>query len=247
VFEQGQHSVASSPTPLRPPAPPKDEDDEFDEFQPRRRLRHPESLVGLWFGYITMAALFFWTLAFAVRAYAEYEVMNVFAGPMKGPARDPFQLLHAAEFWQMATSWIALPCFAIWLFLAARNARALHASGFSMSPGWVLAILCCPVLNGIFLYLNLQEIWRASDAAKIETMESWRSASPGALIRFWGLTVLCNVILTFWYGPRGRLGDSALCVANLTIAFSGGLLIAIIYFIQARQHERYVRLFEDPD
>lgn len=214
-----------------------------DEFRvPQRRIASG-ALVGVWFGYFTMLALAVWSLAFLARAYAEYDIER----------HDP-RFMHrlewkfTVEFWQAVISWVALPCFALWLFLASRNAAMLGASGLSLQPSTVLlAFFCCPILNVILIYINLQEVWRASDPRKIERWDAWRSVGPSALIRVWGLSMLFAAPLLFLVNSSRGDVSFTIGLLSLSLAISSALMIAIIYVIQARQQERYIRLYEDPD
>lgn len=226
-----------------------DERGEPDFFVPPHRTLPMEALIGPWFGYFAMLTLAAQALSFLSRAFVEFELIGVGMG-----GRGAFQAVHQAESWQAITSWVALPSFAIWFFLISRNARLLRADGISLSPSTILLIFCCPILNFIMIYINLQEVWRASDPRQIDGGEAWRRAPPSALIRLWGLNVLCAPVLIYAGfhidGLRidnGELSGWLFCIANLNIAGAGGLLIAIIYFLQARQQERYIRLYEDPD
>src|SRR5262249_25653400 len=141
---------------------------------PSSRLAPTQPLIGAWFGYFTMVTLVAFALACSVRAYVEYEL---FPRQILEPQRQIGRgFVRDLEGWQSLATLVAIASFAIWLFLVARNARNLRATGFSLSPGWVIAIFCCPVLNVIFVYLTLQEIWKASDPQKFQQFESWRSA-----------------------------------------------------------------------
>jgi hypothetical protein len=237
VFAPAEKPVA----PAAKVAPERRDIEHESEFflPPSSRLAPPQPLVGTWFGYFTMVTLVAFALACSVRAYVEYELSN--RARFEPHRHFGHGFVRDLEGWQSLATLVAIASFAIWLFLVARNARNLRATGFSLSPGWVIAIFCCPVLNVIFVYLTLQEIWKASDPQKVQQFESWRTASPGFLIRMWGIVMLATPLTMIFFRDAGVAGG------NLLLALAAALLVPIIYFIHARQLERYIRLYENPD
>ena len=250
--------------------------EDHELFEPTPRLVPCKGLRGNWVAVLAMLMLAGDAAIFAFQAYTEYEFAKLQAQEMQLRAllADPdaaddavvvledevaeqrdrwLRLQRQAEAWVQDASWLSIFPFALWLYLTACNARLLQAARFSCSPAWVVGVLWVPLYNLVFLYQNLQEIWRASDPLATETPVSWRKVPPSLLIRLWALSLLCLPLLVFvvFEADRASLKNGvvvavASLAANVIVVAAFLLMIAIICSITLRQRQRYIRLYEDP-
>lgn len=80
--------------------------------------------------------------------------------------------------------------FGMWIVRAQKNARALGAKGFTISPGWALGYFFVPIINLIRPYQAMCELWRGSHSP-----ESGASGSPPALVgAWWGVWIIGGIV-----------------------------------------------------
>jgi phage FluMu protein Com len=160
---------------------------------------------------------------------------------------DPFQIerfsfLKEWFFWVWVTAIPAYLGFSAWYYVACRNAHPIMP-GRLLGPEFAVAFLFIPLVNGIALYVNLQEIFRASDPSTIWNSDAKDAASGSRLVRFWALSlvfaplILCvSACLLLDYSG---LAEFLAVFAILSVAAAGVFLIAIIRSIMLRQRRLY--------
>lgn len=160
--------------------------------------------------------------------------------------------------------WPTVVIYFMWLYRASRNLRLLQADGVSHTPGWAVLSYFVPFANLFRPYMQMQDIWRASDPEHIDHGRAWQKCPPAKIIGAWWISlILASVVALvgshmeaeFLHfdggGAFGNLQDQRLIartyvIANLATLVAGSLLILIIRGITQRQRERYRRLYEDP-
>ncbi|HET7300419.1 MAG TPA: DUF4328 domain-containing protein, partial [Oleiagrimonas sp.] len=77
--------------------------------------------------------------------------------------------------------------FAMWIYRAASNTRALGAKDMTFTPGWAVGYYCIPILNCWYPYQAMKEIWKASKAP-----DAWEAAKRGSVLPWWWLFYLLS-------------------------------------------------------
>ena len=102
---------------------------------------------------------------------------------------------------QICAALAKIVVFAMWIYRANFNARALGAQDLEFSPGWAVGYFFVPILCLWKPYQAIKEIWRASKAP-----ESWVWVKAGPALPWWW----CFAILSFILGNlSGRLALQA--------------------------------------
>lgn len=102
-----------------------------------------------------------------------------------------------ANAW-MASAGILVACYAmnaVWLYMAAENARTMEPDPSRMEPGWVVAWFSVPVANLVMPFRGVRETWVSSIRPG-----SLKDRAPALLWVWWsawvGAEVLSNVAFT---------------------------------------------------
>ena len=80
--------------------------------------------------------------------------------------------------------------FCIWLYRAARNARALGALGFDYSPGWTVGWFFIPFAGFVMPYFTVREVWQSS-----ENPMNWSTPAMPVIVLLWWVTYIPSSIL----------------------------------------------------
>lgn len=237
-------------------------------------LAKPGPLRGVWTSWVVMTLLTISVLSFGVQAFFDY-VQGTFepqpavalrprggAGPRVVQARLELEIRRRQ--WKTANKissavhvFVLLPTvivFLIWFCQASRNLWTLQARGLSHSPASAVFLWFVPIMNLFRPYVIVQEIWRASHPAAVDTPLSWLDTPRSRLIQWWWCCLLCAIILPtlsiFDHGVNHDRPDDvfrlrALMAANVGLMFAGALLIVVIRKTSKRQQERYARLYDE--
>jgi hypothetical protein len=217
---------------------------------------HPPA--GQWLVHGTMLLLAATSIPLLIWAYSELEAMEMRAEIraqvgmpiVDGRWTEHHRFTASVQSWIQMTALPALAAFMIWSVVAAHNTRSLHATGFMPWQVFIVGFFCIPGLNVLAAYVNLQDVWRASDPTEIDGPTTWRKVPASWWIRAWGVVVLSvplQIVVAVQAASAGHhtlesyLGMSAI----LSVVVSNLLLIGIIRSINLRQQERYHRLCED--
>jgi Domain of unknown function (DUF4328) len=130
----------------------------------------------------------------------------------------------------------------------------LQVEGISNIPGWAVGCYFVPIANLFRPYIEMQEIWCASDPEQLDRPRSWQKCPPTNLIRFWWISFLAASFLS-GLGFMGADPDLDIAdlspiwamygLSNLCMVAAGTLLIFVIRGVTQRQRERYARLYEE--
>ncbi|HET7664389.1 MAG TPA: DUF4328 domain-containing protein [Rhodanobacteraceae bacterium] len=82
--------------------------------------------------------------------------------------------------------------FAMWIYRAASNARALGAKDMTFTPGWAVGYYFIPILCLWYPYQAMKEIWKASKAP-----DAWEAAKRGSVLPWWWLFYLLSGIFGY--------------------------------------------------
>ena len=133
---------------------------------------------------------------------------------------------------------------AVWIYRAAANMHAIHATGMTTSPGWAVGWYFIPIANFWKPYQAMREIHRASAGAQQQQTQ----ATP-VLLRLWWLLWLLGFLIPWFIGTyagmtarHGNVAEgwlltnaeqlvSSLIDMPLNLAFA--LLIARIWQMQS--------------
>lgn len=106
--------------------------------------------------------------------------------------------------------------FAMWIYRANFNARALGAQNMKFTPGWSVGYYFIPILWFWKPYQAMKEIWRASKAPT-----SWESVARGAVLPWWWFFFLISAMVgnaSFRTALRAKEIDELLTNTVITIA-----------------------------
>lgn len=133
--------------------------------------------------------------------------------------------------------------FLIWLRRVYGNLRALAAVRLRFSPRWAVMTFFLPVLNLLWPFLVLREIWTASDPRASDDPQPPPGATSPWVAWWWGCFVTASVLDPgFWRlvedtSARFAMGTSTLVlvVAQLAEIAAAVLGIIVVRRIDARQ------------
>lgn len=106
--------------------------------------------------------------------------------------------------------------FAMWIYRASFNSRALGAQNMKFTPGWSVGYYFIPILWFWKPYQAMKEIWRASKAPK-----SWGSVARGTVLPWWWFFFLISAMLdnaSFRTALRAKEIGELLTTTGITIA-----------------------------
>jgi hypothetical protein len=136
--------------------------------------------------------------------------------------------------------------FLVWISRANANAHALGANDMSITPGWSAGWFFIPFANLVKPFINVREIWNASDSDPRDVSAS--GSAPLIVTAWWCLWILSNVCgqasgRATW---NARTPEQHLFANYLNLAddiLSVGALILVVGVIIGI-HERQERLYE---
>jgi hypothetical protein len=194
----------------------------------------PLAKVAIVFLYLALVGV---GLRLLFHTYVFWEIADALAG--KQAARADLQSLTAANAVVAISSIlyaIVVACvFGRWLFVAARNVRALGARDLRVTPGMVVGSYFIPILNLFRPYQGLQETWRAS-----HDPDDWQLKRGGALPRWWwGVWLAANLCASVERQLKnfGSLfeAEGAELLYDLLYAALAGIAILLVTRITAAQ------------
>jgi hypothetical protein len=84
--------------------------------------------------------------------------------------------------------------FAVWIYTAARNVRALGRTDLVDSPAWCVAWFFVPIANLYRPYRAVDGVWKASDPDS--GPDDWDRGSSASSLKLWWVTFLAGSTLT---------------------------------------------------
>jgi hypothetical protein len=138
-----------------------------------------------------------------------------------------------------------IPCFIVWNYRAAKNQEALARQPERLGAGWAIGGWFIPLGNLVLPVLEIQDLWRGSDASIERGDPRWRIADRSWLIGWWWGLLIAGLV-TFSGSPadQDELELAAVRGANLVAmvgmlcaAASAVLAILVVRRIDARQLE----------
>ncbi len=105
--------------------------------------------------------------------------------------------------------------FAMWIYRANFNSRALGAQNMKFTPGWSVGYYFIPILWFWKPYQAMKEIWRASKAPT-----SWESVARGTVLPWWWFFLLISAMLdnaSFRTALRAKEIGELLTTTGITI------------------------------
>lgn len=113
--------------------------------------------------------------------------------------------------------------FLRWIHRAHVNARALGATGMTISPGWAVGWFFIPIMNLWKPLHAMKELWQASS-----NPTSWQNESPAPLVNTWWTLWLLSNLLGQIALRLALGGDSSQAVnAEICSLVAGGLDIVL--------------------
>lgn len=129
--------------------------------------------------------------------------------------------------------------FAMWIYRANFNVRALGAQNMKFSPGWSIGCQFVPIINLWYPYQAMKEIWKAS-----KNPLSWKIQECGLILPLWWfLIIVCYVFGNMFYKATLKSNDIdrlirisqfsiAIDIMTIIIAFISIIIIKQIYEMQ---------------
>ncbi len=253
------------PAPPRPPPIrlPRGIDVADDVAPPVEPIRSwwPKPRIGRWKAPVAMIALAACLLSYLFQLYVNFEHFELLRRELAGRpiirfgmVMDPWsrweQLADDARTIHQLTFWPAAVLFLIWLHQASSNAWNLRAKDLQFSPIAALSFLV-PLLNLVWPYFMIQEIWRASHPRATDDPLAWKNGPSAVSIRLWwagflatGAFLVFNHVMSAnpFNADEQCAGALFACGANVFMIATVALTIHIIRDIRARQDERHARL-----
>jgi hypothetical protein len=136
--------------------------------------------------------------------------------------------------------------FLVWISRANANAHALGANDMSITPGWSVGWFFIPFANLVKPYINVREIWNASDSDPRDVSAS--GSAPLIVSAWWALWLLSGFcgqasFHATWNAstPEQKMFAQYLNIADDILAVGAAILvIGVVHGI----HDRQERLFE---
>jgi hypothetical protein len=133
--------------------------------------------------------------------------------------------------------------FLAWIHRVYGNVRALGAVRLRFSPRWAVGTFFVPVLNLVWPFLLVREIWTSSDPARSGDPMPRPGGTPPWIAWWWGCVVVASVLDPgFWRlwedtSARFAVGGSSLrlVLAQLAEAAAAVLGIVVVRAIDGRQ------------
>jgi hypothetical protein len=130
---------------------------------------------------------------------------------------------------QLATGIVTI----VWQYRLVQNTQQMSRPGLSWGPGWAIAGWLIPCVNFVVPYLQLRELWKASDWSYAAGDPSWKQAPVGPVLPMWVAAWIANSVIAGYaqlVSPRDT-GDDLDAVADqfsaVVTAAMPGYLIAI--------------------
>lgn len=136
--------------------------------------------------------------------------------------------------------------FAMWIYRANWNARALGAKRMEFTPGWSVGWYFIPIANLFKPYLAMKETWKATQTP---AFEDWRQAPSSGLLPLWWFLWIAHGILgqiafrLSWYAETLDMKRLAAQVdlvsdfASLPLAFVALLLVRGLTALQEENYQ----------
>jgi Domain of unknown function (DUF4328) len=129
---------------------------------------------------------------------------------------------------QVATGVVTI----IWQWRLVKNTQLFERPGLTFGPGWAIAGWLIPCVNFVVPYLQLRELWKASDWSFAAGDPTWRQSPVGPVLPMWLAAWIANsVIAVYAQVSAPATGDDAEAVAeqfaDVVSAAVPGYLIAI--------------------
>lgn len=163
-----------------------------------------------------------------------------------------------AEYTDYCISALWFILLLVWSHRAYKNLYAFGLQGLSFSPLFVVVSYFIPLLNILFPFLILREIWKGSDPDFQAQDRSWKKRPTPLFLWVWWialllvlLTLILFVGLTIWFDStegtdalNTQLLDGwTLIVADLSSLLLGGLDILVLKKLTQRQEEKGRKLY----
>ncbi|MGH9117226.1 MAG: DUF4328 domain-containing protein [Acidimicrobiales bacterium] len=132
----------------------------------------------------------------------------------------------------------------IWQWRLAKNTQLMHRPGLTFGPGWAIAGWLIPCVNFVVPYLQLRELWKASDWSYAAGDTEWKQAPVGPVLPMWVAAWIANSFVAVYAQLSvPATGDDVEAVAEqfsevITAAVPGYLIAiaaALMFLIVVQQ------------
>ncbi len=161
----------------------------------------------------------------------------------------------ALNLLSIAVRLTAIITFLMWIHRAHGNLPSLGAVNLEFTPGWAVGYFFIPVLNLIWPYLIVSEIWRGSDPAKYNSISGrYLRSSSWLVARWWGLFLLMTFLnyahRVIYYVPGVPdvfiKANYLSGIGCLVTAISAAVAIKLVRTIDENQEARHALTLRNP-
>lgn len=190
---------------------------------PTSSFRDPTRLT-TWLKYFLYAsiiidaiALFSGGLQYQLLSDLRLDPLDIYSpGKLTAAAEANDQRQKLVGMLQAGISITTIILFAMWIYRANFNSRALGAQNMKFTPGWSVGYYFIPILWFWKPYQAMKEIWRTSKAPT-----SWESVARGTVLPWWWFFFLISAMLgnaSFRTALRAKEIGELLTTTGITIA-----------------------------
>jgi hypothetical protein len=174
-----------------------------------------------------------WALVSLFSAWLQFELLSRGSfSQSEGQANDTRQQIIGLVYLLIYV--ITVIVFAMWIFRANHNVRALGAQDMRITPGWAVGYFFVPIVNLWRPYQAMKDLWRAS-----KSPTAWHDISPSSILGlWWTLWIASNVLGQASFRASMGVHDiSSLQAATITGMISDVVDVAlcIVAFILVSQ------------
>jgi hypothetical protein len=152
---------------------------------------------------------------------------------------------------QIATGVVTI----VWQWRLAKNTELMNRPGATFGPGWAIAGWLIPCVNFVVPYLQLRELWKASDWTNPPGDLEWKTAPVGPVLPLWLVAWIANSVLALYAQlanpTQGEDIDAAadqfssvvsVVVPGYLVAIGAAVLFMIVVQQLTERHDHAVRL-----
>lgn len=133
-------------------------------------------------------------------------------------------------FYDTLVTWISLTGVALivvglvallkWMYRANLNVRGFGARGLEYSPGWCVGAFLVPIMNLLWPFQAMQEIWKASG-----NPAEWKKADNSSQVSVWWGLWLVSYLINLVYS---RYADQVETIEAYQVVLGLGVLSAVM-------------------
>ncbi|HET7332732.1 DUF4328 domain-containing protein [Dyella sp.] len=191
-WETGQSVCAACGEPVGEGLAAQSLTPEASSAQVLKSFKNPEKLTR-WLEYLLYSSILMGVLS----ALSDVLLYGLLEDIKAGTYASMATVVAAAVAADTRQTWVAgirigimlatIVLFAMWIYRAASNTRALGAKDMTFTPGWAVGYYFVPILNWWYPYQAMKEIWKASKAP-----DAWEAAKRGSVLPWWWLFYLLS-------------------------------------------------------